>query len=65
MPEPLLRPWRDDDAAALRSAVVTTPDLATQLPVAALDTHDACAAFIGEHLAPSGGHTQTRLNEHR
>ena len=53
MPEPLLRPWQDDDAAALRSAVVTTPDLVTQLPVAALDTHDACAAFIGEHLTPS------------
>ncbi|TGO06639.1 GNAT family N-acetyltransferase [Serinibacter arcticus] len=53
MPTPLLRPWRADDAAALRSAVATTPDLMTQLPVAALATEVACAAFIAEHLAPS------------
>lgn len=54
MPGSLLRPWRDDDAAALRSAVATTPDLVTQLPVAALETEDACTAFVAEHLALSG-----------
>lgn len=53
MPQPLLRPWRDGDAAALRSAVATTPDLMTQLPIAALDSREACAAFIAEHLVPS------------
>ena len=54
VPEPLLRPWRAGDAAALRSAVATTPDLVTQLPVAELVTEAACATFIAEHLTPSG-----------
>ncbi|GMA32664.1 GNAT family N-acetyltransferase [Litorihabitans aurantiacus] len=51
MPTPLLRPWITDDATALRSAVATSPDLVTQLPVDALGDDAACAAFITDHLA--------------
>ncbi|PWD50787.1 GNAT family N-acetyltransferase [Serinibacter arcticus] len=52
MPLPLLRPWRPDDAAELRTAVATSPDLVTQLPVLDLTTEDGCRTFIDTQLAP-------------
>lgn len=50
---PTLRPWTPADADALLTAVRTTPDLATQLPTAALTDIGSCRAHIAQHLAPA------------
>jgi len=49
--EPGLRWWTAADAPALRDAVAESPDLATQLGDAPLDSVRACAAVIEERLA--------------
>lgn len=52
MPHALLRPWRPEDANDLHDAVASSPDLATQLPVADLAAAEACRDFIAARLAP-------------
>lgn len=47
-----LRPWSDGDAAALRAAASTTPDLNRQMGGADLDTVAACLSFIQGFLSP-------------
>lgn len=53
-----LRPWRDEDAEALHTAVATTPDLHHQLGGADLKTTSACLDFIRRFLAATRGDTQ-------
>lgn len=48
-----LRSWHEDDAAALRTAAATTPDLRRQLGDADLDTTAACTDFIRRFLIGS------------
>lgn len=48
-----LRPWTIGDAAALRRAVATSPDLGLQLGDADLRGEAACAAHIERHWATS------------
>ena len=48
-----LRRWTTGDAAALRRAVATSPDLVLQLGDADLRSGEACAAHIELHWAPS------------
>lgn len=50
-----LRPWASSDAADLRRAVASSPDLAHQLGDADLRREDACAAFIDAELSPTEG----------
>jgi RimJ/RimL family protein N-acetyltransferase len=45
-----LRPWATDDAAALRLAVATSPDLRSQFGDTDLSTITACAGFIDRQL---------------
>ena len=45
-----LRPWVTDDAAALRLAAATSPDLSSQLGDTDLGTIDACEGFIDRQL---------------
>lgn len=49
--EPELRPWSVADAADLRRAVVTSPDLAWELGDTDLGNETACARFIEGVLA--------------
>ncbi len=53
-----LRPWSLSDAADLRRAVASSPDLPHQLGGADLRREDACATFIAEVLAPAEGRLQ-------
>jgi len=46
----LLRPWMNDDAAALVAAARNTPDLSTQFGGATLDTIPTAQAYIDESL---------------
>ena len=54
----VLRPWCDDDAEALFSAVASTPDLRHQLGDADLDDTAGCLEVIGRYLA--GSRTDSR-----
>jgi RimJ/RimL family protein N-acetyltransferase len=57
-----LRPWSISDAADLRRAVASSPDLGPQLGDADLRREDACAAFIAEVLAPAEGRLQLAVS---
>ncbi|RIJ06419.1 N-acetyltransferase, partial [Clavibacter nebraskensis] len=56
MTGPRLRPWTASDAAALRDAFLTTPDLVTQLGGADLSSIEAAEAHISGPLASDDAH---------
>jgi len=49
----MLRPWRLDDAAGLRTAFLGSGDLAAQFGAIELSTIVRCQSFIADNLAPA------------